>query len=222
MVSEMVQNSQSLYSFTFNALFIIHEYIYSHSITKFLFKKYIYSHLTTCFLFTKIFTHIYGCMYSHSAVYVRSHPQSKCWFNTVQYSFNIFCAPPLRIIRSQLSLFSERKMVEEERPIRVEVLHRQDLFSAALDLLEECEQEWYTVEVGVRENVRIRLECLIVARQQVLPFVIINSAVLNEILGNIRLLHGQWIRHNSLNCTSLAVYSVTRSSNLEASDDQSI
>ena len=70
MVSEMVQNSQSLYSFTFNALFIIHEYIYSHSITKFLFKKYIYSHLTTCFLFTKIFTHIYGCIYSHSAVYV--------------------------------------------------------------------------------------------------------------------------------------------------------
>ena len=78
------------------------------------------------------------------------------------------------------------------------------------------------MEVGVRENVRIRLECLIVARQQVLPFVIINSAVLNEILGNIRLLHGQWIRHNSLNCTSLAVYSVTRSSDLEASDDQSI
>ena len=35
MVSEMVQNSQSLYSFTFNALFIIHEYIYSHSTTKF-------------------------------------------------------------------------------------------------------------------------------------------------------------------------------------------
>ena len=35
MVGEMVQNSQSLYSFTFNA--------------KFLFKKYIYSHLTTYF-----------------------------------------------------------------------------------------------------------------------------------------------------------------------------
>ena len=102
MVSEMVQNSQSLYSFTFNALFIIHKYIYSHSTTKFLFKKYIYSHLTTYFLFTKIFTHIYGCIYSHSTVYIRSHSQSKYWFNTVQYSFNIFCAPPLRIIRSQL------------------------------------------------------------------------------------------------------------------------
>ena len=84
-------------------------------------------------------------------------------------------------------------MVEEERPSRVEVLHRQDLFSAALDLLEECEREWYTVEVGVRENVQIGLECLIVACQQVLPFVSINSAVLNEILRNIRLLHGQWI-----------------------------
>ena len=29
MVGEMVQNSQSLYSFTFNALIDIHEYIYS-------------------------------------------------------------------------------------------------------------------------------------------------------------------------------------------------
>ena len=63
MVGEMVQNSQSLYSFTFKAIFSIHEYIYSHSTTKFLFKKYIYLHLTTYFLFTKIFTHIYG-MYS--------------------------------------------------------------------------------------------------------------------------------------------------------------
>ena len=93
MVNEMVQNSQSLYSFTFNALFIIHEYIYSHSTTKFLFKKYIYSYLTTYFLFTKIFTHIYGCIYSHSTVYIRSHSQSKNWFNTVQYSFNIFAHP---------------------------------------------------------------------------------------------------------------------------------
>ena len=47
MLSEMVQNSQSLYSFTFNALFIIHEYISSHSTAKFLFKEYIYSRLTT-------------------------------------------------------------------------------------------------------------------------------------------------------------------------------
>ena len=30
MVDEMVQNSQSLYSFTFNAVIIIHEYIHSH------------------------------------------------------------------------------------------------------------------------------------------------------------------------------------------------
>ena len=81
-------------------------------------------------------------------------------------------------------------------------------FSAALDLLEECEREWNTAEVGVRENIQIRLEYLIVAPQQVLPFVSINSAVLNEILGNIRLLHGQWVRHDSSNCTNLAVYSV--------------
>jgi len=40
----MVQNSQSLYSFTFNVVIIIHEYIYSHSATKFIFKKYTNSH----------------------------------------------------------------------------------------------------------------------------------------------------------------------------------
>ena len=60
-----------------------------------------------------------------------------------------------------------------------------------------------------REHPKKRLEYLIVALQQVLPFVSINSAVLNEILGNRRLLHGQWIRHDSSNCTNLAVYSVT-------------
>ena len=59
MVGKMVQNSQSLYSFTFNALIDIHEYIYSHSTTEFTFKKYIYSHLPVYFLFTIIFVHIY-------------------------------------------------------------------------------------------------------------------------------------------------------------------
>ena len=36
-VGEMVQNSQSLYAFTFNVLIDIHEYIYSHSTTEFTF-----------------------------------------------------------------------------------------------------------------------------------------------------------------------------------------
>jgi len=71
MVGEMVQNSQSLYSFTLNAFIIIHEYIYSHSTAKFIFKKYINSHLTTYFLFTNTFTRIYRmhylstCLFSH-------------------------------------------------------------------------------------------------------------------------------------------------------------
>ena len=59
MVGEMVQNLQSLYSFTSNALIEFHEYIYSHSTTEFTFKKYIYSHLPVYFLFTIIFAHIY-------------------------------------------------------------------------------------------------------------------------------------------------------------------
>ena len=85
MVGEMVQNSQSLYSFTFSAVIFIHEYIYSHSTTKFIFRKYINSHLKTVFLFTNIFTHIYTgiyrtlgicstvmCIYPHSVI---------VWFN---------------------------------------------------------------------------------------------------------------------------------------------
>ena len=48
MVGEMVQNSQSLYSFSFSALIDIHEYIYSPSTTEFTFKKYSYSHLPEC------------------------------------------------------------------------------------------------------------------------------------------------------------------------------
>jgi len=63
MVGGMVQNTQSLYLFTFNTLIIIQEYIFQHLTTKFTFKKYINSHLTTFFLFTNIFTHIYE-MYS--------------------------------------------------------------------------------------------------------------------------------------------------------------
>ena len=101
MVGEMVQNSQSLYSFTFTAVIVIHEYIYSHSTTKFTFKKYICLHLTTYFLFTNIFTHIYGMYHSHSPAYIRSHSRSKYSFNTVQYSFNIFCALPFRIISAR-------------------------------------------------------------------------------------------------------------------------
>ena len=102
MVSEMVQNSQSLYSFTFNAVIVIHEYIYSHSTTKFTFKKYICIHLTTYFSFANILTHIYGMYRSHSTAYIHSHSRSKYPFISGQYSLNIFCALPLRIVRSQL------------------------------------------------------------------------------------------------------------------------
>ena len=86
MVGEMVQNSQSLYSFTFTAVIAIREYIYSHSTIKFTFKKYICLHLTTHFLFTNIFSHIYGMYHSHSTAYICSHLQSKYSFTTVRYS----------------------------------------------------------------------------------------------------------------------------------------
>ena len=86
MVGEMVQNSQSLYSFTFSDVIIIHEYIDSHSATKFIFRKYINAHLKTNFLFTNIFTNIYviysftfnnvGNMVQNSEYDIHSHSRS--------------------------------------------------------------------------------------------------------------------------------------------------
>ena len=105
MVGEMVQNPQSLYSFTFNVVIIIHEYIYSHSAAKFIFKRYTNSHLTTYFVFTNILTHIYG-MYSFT-------------FNGL-YSFTFtitftFSAHRLRasLGPSSRSTISERNMADE-------------------------------------------------------------------------------------------------------------
>ena len=71
--------------------------------------------------------------------------------------------------------------VVNQRP-QTQVLHGQDLFSAALGLLQEYKPERNTAEVIVRESIQIRLEYLVVVLQQVLPFVSINRAVLNEIL----------------------------------------
>ena len=78
--------------------------------------------------------------------------------------------------------------------------------AGAFDLLQECEREWNTAEVGLRENIQIRLEC---SSPAITTFRQYHRAALNEILGNICLLHGEWIRHDSSNCTNLAVYSVT-------------
>ena len=57
--------------------------------------------------------------------------------------------------------------IEDQRP-QTQVLRWQNIFSAALDLLQECDRDWNTTEVGVRANVQIRLEYLTVALQQVL------------------------------------------------------
>ena len=84
-------------------------------------------------------------------------------------------------------------MADEERSNEREKeqtcpLQWEEVFLAADNLLEECEREWDSTNVVVRENIQIRLEYLIRALQQVLPFVRVNSAALNEILRNICLL----------------------------------
>ena len=82
MVGKMVQNSQNLYSFTFTAVIVIHEYIYSHATTTFTFKKYICLHLTIYFVFKNIIIYSHLRMHhSHSTAYICSHSQSKYSFN---------------------------------------------------------------------------------------------------------------------------------------------
>ena len=95
MVDEMVQISQCLYSFTFNVVIVIHEHIYSYSATELTFKKYIYSHLTVYFLSTIIYTHIQKMSsFTFNELYIFVH------IHDSKYSFSIFCAPLLRIIKS--------------------------------------------------------------------------------------------------------------------------
>ena len=79
----MMQNSQSLYSFTFTAVIVIHEYIYSHSTSKFTFKKYICLHLTTDFLFTNIFTHIYIIIHIQRLIAVHIHDQISIHYGAI-------------------------------------------------------------------------------------------------------------------------------------------
>ena len=70
----------NIYIHTHPMLFIIHQYIYSHSTTKFLFKKYISSHLitTTYILFTNIFTYIYGTyLFIHIQRFIFVHIQDR-------------------------------------------------------------------------------------------------------------------------------------------------
>ena len=61
-------------------------------------------------------------------------------------------------------------------------LRWEEVFSAVVDLMEDCERQWDSTNVAVGENIQIRLEYLILAFQQELPIVSVNGAALNEIL----------------------------------------
>ena len=58
MVGEMVQNSQSLYAFTFNVLIDIHEYICSHSTTEFTSEIYLFTFTCVFLIHDNIFSHL--------------------------------------------------------------------------------------------------------------------------------------------------------------------
>ena len=97
MAGEMVQNSQSLYSFTFNALIGIHEYIYSHSTIEFTPVQEIY-----LFTFTCVFLiHDYICSHLQD---VFIHIQRVMYQSN--RSFNI---PPPRAYLGHLTYFPARE-----------------------------------------------------------------------------------------------------------------
>ena len=104
----------------------------------------------------------------------------------------------------------------DQRP-QTQLLHRQDLFFCSSRSLtrvrtgmEHCGSRSEREHPNKARVSRCSFPQELIeapALQQGFPFVSINSAVLNEILGNKCLLHGQWIRHES-NCTNLAVFSL--------------
>ena len=140
-------------------------------------------------------------IHSHSTGYSHLHIHSA-------FSTHCLCTS---LGPSSHSIISERNMADEgytedQRP-QTQVLHWQDLFSAALELLQECEWEWNTFEVGVRENIQIwRLVYLFIALHQVL-LTTVNSAVLNQMRGIYVFCIDNG--YDTSNCTNLAVHSVT-------------
>ena len=119
MVGEMVQNSQRLYSFTFNAFIIIHEYTYSHATTKFMFKKYINSDLTTYFVFTNIMYSHLRDVFIHIQRFIFIHIHDRNVGSTWCNIHSTFSAHHLRasLGPSSHSKISECNMADEGRTI---------------------------------------------------------------------------------------------------------
>ena len=134
MVAEMVQNSKSLYSFTFPAFIVIHDHIYSHSTTKFTFKKYICLHLTTfliheyvCSHLRDVFIHIQRLISVH--IHDPNIHSTRCNIHST-FSAHSLCASLGPICRSFLNANGRRRKAQfsgRPRP-QTQVLHWQDLF----------------------------------------------------------------------------------------------
>ena len=147
-------------------------YIHSHSRSKFLFN--------TVAIFIQHF--VKGAKFTNSISftfnefipflkYIHLHSRSKFLFNTAIYSFNILyaslfthhwipgsCLVYLLETRDQISAPKLNNMADEERSNEREKeqtcpLQWEEVFLAADDLLEECEREWDSTNVVVRENI---------------------------------------------------------------------
>ena len=70
MVGEMVQNSQSLYSFTFMAVIVIHEYIYSsHSTTVYIQEIYLFTFNDIFLIHEYIYSHLRDVSFTFNGLY---------------------------------------------------------------------------------------------------------------------------------------------------------
>ena len=143
------------------SLLFVHSFIHSFTFKGvFHIQEYIYSHLRD------VFIHI----------------------QRVIYSFSIFCAPPLRIIRSPSFRFQNSIWQMKAKDPKNKVLHWQDPFLLQLSISFNSAN----AEVGAGD-----WEHLIKAR---VSFYTVNNGVICH-------LHGQsWIRHDWSNCTSFMMY----------------
>ena len=99
------------------------------------------------------------------------------------YSFRNFCAATFAHYVTRLAwlpeptIFRLMKMADERaESVSTSLFNWEQLFSAAWDLLDECERLWGTSNIDLRETIQIRLEALILSLQQILPFLTRNSS----------------------------------------------
>ena len=89
------------------------------------------------------------------------------------------------------------------------MLQWQDLFSAALDPLQDCQREWNTVEVGVRDNIQILKARVSFCSSPSYKYCYVLSIAQYWVKCGEIYVFCMDNGYDTSNCTNLAVYSAT-------------